>query len=122
MAIDKNAWLKAFQGVKEMDIWKKETLCCFHEDDLEFEMYMLDEEGDERTSAIWMRITFFEGDGIGKNLEFPVNPENINHLVAAIKKARMIIKDQWHEKKEENKKPDAVDRFLDLDYDEDDEP
>jgi len=34
----------------------------------------------------------------------------------------MMIKDQWHEKKEENKKPDAVDRFLDLDYDEDDEP
>ena len=95
-------------GVKKMEIWKKESLCLFHMDDLEFEMYMLEEEGDDNPSAVWMKITRLMEDGKAESLEFPVQPENINHLVAGIKQARLIIKDQWS-KKEKEEEPEEDD-------------
>ena len=83
-----------------MEINEKETLLYCRYDDLELEMYQLNET-DEEAGSVWIKISKTINDGKQESLEFPVEPDNINHLVAAVKKARMIIKDQWTKEQEE---------------------
>jgi len=87
-------------SVKKMEINEKETLLYCRYDDLELEMYQLNET-DEEAGSVWIKISKTINDGKQESLEFPVEPDNINHLVAAVKKARMIIKDQWTKEQEE---------------------
>jgi len=89
-------------GEKKMEIWKKEVLCFINDQDhgLELELYHCEEDGDKRPGSLWIKISTELADGKTEALEFPVTKDTINHLVAGIKKARMILKEQWKEEEE----------------------
>ena len=103
-------WLNVIGSDKEMEVWKKEVLCCFYDSEIEseLEIYMISAENDERPSSVWIKITNTIGDGKSEATEFPVKAKFINELVAGIKKARLMINEQWKIKEalEENKETD----------------